>query len=60
MHFSTVNNISISVKLFTFSLDFFKVGCHADAGAERNQAESSRIKLIYLKTHISQVLKNIS
>ena len=56
MHFSTFNNISISVKLFTFYLDFFKFGSHADARAERNQAES----IIYLKAHISQGLKNIS
>ena len=39
--FSTINNISISVKRSNFTLVFFKAACHADPGTERNFAGSS-------------------
>ena len=41
MPFSTINNISISVKRSNFTLVFFKAACHRNPGAERNFAVSS-------------------
>ena len=38
--FSTINNISISVKRSNFTLVFFKADCHANPGAKRNFAET--------------------
>ena len=45
--FSTINNISTSVKTSNFTLDFFKAACHSNP-AERNFAESSS----YISRHI--------
>ena len=39
--FSTINNISISVKRSNFTLVFFKAACHANPGAERKFAGPS-------------------
>ena len=46
--FSTINNISMSVKRSRFTLVFFKVACHANPGAERNFAGSSLYILIHI------------
>ena len=39
--FSTINNISISVKRSNFTLVFLKAAYHANSGAEENFAGSS-------------------
>ena len=54
--FSTINNISVSVKRSNFTLVFFKAACHANP---RAQTFFCRNQLIYFKTHIFQVLKYI-
>ena len=47
--FSTINIISVSVKIYNFTLVFIKATCHTNPGAERNFAG-------YFKTHISKIL----
>ena len=56
--YSTVSNMSISVKRSNFTLVFFKAACHANPGAERNFAGSSS----YISRHIyiSKVLKLVA
>ena len=46
--YSTISNISISVKRSNFTLVFFKAACRANPGAERNFAGSSS----YILRHI--------
>ena len=46
--FSTLNNISISVERYNFTLVFFKAAYHANPGAERNFAESFSYILRYI------------
>ena len=41
IHFSTINNISISVNRSNSSLVFFKAACHANPGAEIDFAGSN-------------------
>ena len=42
--FSTINNISISIKRSNFTLVIFKAACHADLGAERKCIEDTYFK----------------
>ena len=46
--FSTINNMSISVKRSNFALVFFKAACHANPAAEGNFAGSSSYILIHI------------
>ena len=48
---STINNISISVKISNLTLVFLKAACHANSGAEQNFAGSSSsiLRHIFLK-----------
>ena len=52
-----MNNISVSIKRYNFTLAFLKTACHANPGAERN---FYRIKFIYFKTHIFVKVLNAS
>ena len=56
--FSTINNISISVKRSNFTLDFFKAACHAKPGAERNFAGLSSYILIHILLKFSNTSAN--
>ena len=54
LHFSTINNTSISVKRSNFTLVFFKATCHANPGTERKFAGSSS----YISRHTFLKLLN--
>ena len=54
--FSTIDNISISVKRSNFTLVFFKAAYHANPGAEKNFAGSSS----YIPIHIFLKFSNTS
>ena len=54
--FSTINNISISVKRSNFFIVFFKATCHTNQGTERNFAGSSS----YILRHIFRNFSNAS
>ena len=56
MPFSTINNISISVKRSYFTLGFFKAASHANPGAEIYFAGSSS----YISRHVFLKFANIS
>ena len=58
MPFSTINNISISVKKSNFTLVFFKSACHANIGAERNFKGSSSYILIHIFLNFSNTSAN--
>ena len=60
--FSTINNISMSVKKSNFTLAFFIVACHSDPGAGRNFAGSSSYILIkiFLKFLNTSANNNVS
>ena len=54
--FSIINNISISVKRFNFTLAFLEAACHAYPKAGRNFAGSSS----YISRHIFLKFSNTS
>ena len=56
--FSTINNISISVKRSNFTLVFFKAACHAKPGAEKNFAGLSSYILIHILLKFSNTSAN--
>ena len=56
MLFSTIKNISISVKRSNFTLIFFKAAFHTNHGAERNFAGSSS----YISRHIFRKFSDTS
>ena len=60
--FSTINNVSISVKRSNFTLVFFKAAFHVNPGAERNFAGSSlyTLRQIFLKVSNAATKKDVS
>ena len=61
--FSIINDISITIKISNFTLDFFKAACHhANPGAEINFAGSSLYILtdIFLKFSNTSANNNVS
>ena len=56
IRFSTINNISISVKISSFILVYFKAAFHTNPGAEKNFAGSSS----YISMHILLKFSNTS
>ena len=43
MPFSTINDISVSVKKFNLILVFFKAACNVNPGAEKNEQDQAHI-----------------
>ena len=58
LHFSTINNISMSVERSNFILVFFKAAYHANPGAETNFAGSSSYILIHIFLKFSKTSAN--
>ena len=60
MPFSTIKNISISVRRSDFNLALFKVGSHANPSAEKNEQDQAHIlQDIYCKSFQIHQLKMI-